>query len=264
MKFSIICFLFLLVIRTDDNPNHELQWSNIETLGFGLPKNEYRADIIYFYHALLSKSDSLDESVGNSNFSFTRHAQPLDLFSYWNKRGQENYDVLLTKTAYILNESVDFFSEQRLSDPVYISKTMPSARVSQKDSVYHVAVGFGAPNIDYTLKFYTNDKFLSRYPLLNDYFLIHDDLNESPELISVQHNFNYGRVMFQKTSKMSVSVSRYFGINEKQTLVLNYTLNYIHNMPPSLLGGSDFLVEKIKEGIKALIEETQNLCIRKF
>jgi hypothetical protein len=31
-------------------------------------------------------------------------------------------------------------------------------------------------------------------------------------------------------------------------------------MPPKFIGGTDFLLDKIKEGIKALIEETQIVC----
>ena len=82
----------------------------------------------------------------------------------------------------------------------------------------------------------------------------------APHLVVVQHNYDYGKVMFQETSKMSISLSRYFPLNERQTLVINYTLNYIHNLPPGFVGGSDFLISKIKEGIKALVEETQGVC----
>jgi len=49
-------------------------------------------------------------------------------------------------------------------------------------------------------------------------------------------------------------------LNEEQTLAVNYTLNYIQNIPPSFIGGSDFLIDKIKKGIKALIDETQYVC----
>jgi hypothetical protein len=82
----------------------------------------------------------------------------------------------------------------------------------------------------------------------------------SPNLIVVQHNYQYGKVMFQETSKMSISITRYFQLNKEQTLAFNYTLNYIQNIPPSFIGGSDFLINKMKEGIKALINETQYIC----
>ncbi|MGB5321953.1 hypothetical protein, partial [Lutimonas sp.] len=93
-----------------------------------------------------------------------------------------------------------------------------------------------------------------------NYFKKYDGLGLSPNLIVVQHNFQYGKVMFQETSKMSISISRYFQLNKEQTLAVNYTLNYIQNIPPSFIGGSDFLIDKIKKGIKALIDETQYVC----
>lgn len=260
MKSAIACFLFLIIFSTGEPSTHELQWKGMEKLGFGLSIDDYEVDSIYFFHALLDKKDHLNEGTSNSTFSFSNHAQPLDLYNYWNTRNDEKYNILFTKTAYVLNQSMDFFSENRLSNPEFIAKTMPSAKINKTDSVYHLAFGFGIPDIDYTLRFYTNDQFDLKHPLLNDYFSLYDGLELKPGLIVIQHNFNYSRVMFQKTSKMSVSISRYFSASEEKTLVFNYTLNYIHNMPPALLGGSDFLLDKIKEGIQIIIEETQYLC----
>ena len=260
MKSATACFLFLIILNSGDGPTHELQWKGMEKLGFDLPIDEYKEDKIYFFYALLDKNERLNGAASKSGFSFINHARPLDLYDYWDKRSDEKYDVLFTKTAYVLNQSMDFFSENRLSDSIFIAKTMPSAKINKTDSVYHLTFGFGIPDIDYTLRFCTNDQFDMQYPILNDYFSLYDGLEEKPAFIVIQHNFNYGRVMFQKTSKMSISISRYFSVTQEKTLVFNYTLNYIHNMPPALLGGSNFLLNKIKEGIQIIVEETQYLC----
>ena len=260
MKSTIFCFLFLLIFQVEDNSALELQWKEMKMLDFNLSESGYSADSIYFFRSLLKKEDFANQIIKDSSFYFSKHAKPLDLHDYWSSRGDENYDVLFTKTAYVLNQSIDFFSANRLSDSKYIERTIPTAKISRVDSVYHIAMGFGAPDIDYTLKFYSNDSFISQYPSLKDYFIAYDHLDQSPALIVAQHNFNYGQVLFQNTSKMSISISRYFVINKAQTLVFNYSLNYIHNMPPAFLGGSDFLIDKIKEGIKALIEDTQAIC----
>ena len=260
MKLTYFSFLYLLIFQVEDNPSLELQWKNMELLEFESSEKEYNADSIYFFHAFIKKEDLLNQEIKDSGFYFSKHAKPLDLFDYWGAKGEENYDILFTKTAYLLNQSIDFFSKNRLSDLEYIAMTMPSAKIRKEDAVYHIAMGFGAPNIDYTLHFYSNDDFQTTYPSLKSYFRNYDHLDKQPELIAVQHNFNYGQVMFQNTSKMSISISRYFAVDNQQTLVINYTLNYIHNVPPAFLGGSEFLIDKIKEGIKALIEETQNIC----
>jgi len=251
---------FLLALTSVAQERPELKWKNIETLEFDFPKEDYTSDSIFFYHSLLKRTAN-EAPIGEApSFSFPDHAKPLDLYHYWEHKGEEQYDVLLTKVAYVLDKPIEFFSEERLADPGFISQTMPAAKINRIDSIYHISVGFGAPEIDYTLHFYTPEEFGYQYPSLKNYFKKHDGLAQSPNLIVVQHNYQYGKVMFQKTSKMSISISRYFLLNNEQTLAFNYTLNYIHNIPPSFIGGSEFLIDKIKKGIKGLIDETQYIC----
>lgn len=257
IRSSLLCLFFLLALTSVAQQRHELQWKNIETLEFDAPKEDYTSESIFFFHSLLNRAECEEPVAGTSSLSFSDHAKPLDIYDYWEHKGEEQYDVLLTKVAYVLDKPVDFYSEERLADPGYISKTMPAAKIKRIDSTYHISVGFGAPDIDYTLHFYAPEEFESHYPELKNYFKKYDGLALSPNLIVVQHNYQYGKVMFQNTSKMSISISRYFALNDEQTLAFNYTLNYIHNIPPAFIGGSDFLIDKIKKGIKALIDETQ-------
>ena len=251
---------FLLALTSVAQQRYELKWKHIETLEFDFPIKDYSSDSIFFYHSLLKRTANEEPLAEATPFSFPDHAKPLDLYDYWEHKGEEQYDVLLTKVAYVLDKSVHFFSEERLADPGYISQTMPTAKINKIDSIYHISIGFGAPEIDYTLHFYSPEEFESQYPKLKNYFKIYDGIDLSPNLIVVQHNYQYGRVLFQKTSKMSISITRYFQLNKEQTLAINYTLNYIQNIPPSFIGGSDFLIDKIKEGIKGLIDETQYIC----
>ena len=260
IKSSLLCLFFLLALTSVAQQRHELKWKNIETIEFDFPKEDYTSDSIFFYHSLLKRKANKEPLNEASSFSFSDHAKPLDLYGYWEHKGEEEYDVLLTKVAYVLDKPIAFFSEDRLANPSFISQTMPSAKIKRMDSIYHISVGFGAPEIDYTLRFYTAEEFDSQYPELKNYFNKYDGLTLSPHLVVVQHNYQYGKVMFQETSKMSISISRYFQLNNKQTLAFNYTLNYIHNIPPSFIGGSDFLISKIKDGIKGLIDETQYIC----
>jgi len=260
IKCSLFCLFFLLAMTSVAQQRSELKWKNVDTLKFDFPKEDYTSDSIFFFHSLLKKNAN-EVPLGDApSFSFSDHAKPLDLYDYWEHKGEEHYDVLLTKVAYVLDKSIDFFSEERLADPGFISQTMPAAKIERIDSTYHISVGFGAPEIDYTLHFYSQEEFEFQYPKLINYFKKYDEIAPSPSLIVVQHNYQYGKVMFQKTSKMSISISRYIQLNKDQTLAVNYTLNYIHNIPPSFIGGSDFLIDKIKEGIKALIDETQYIC----
>ena len=257
----IFCCLSLILCINYSLYAQELDWFESNTLNFIMNETEYHEGSVYFYYKLFSKNSTSAYSDHNSE-SFSKIAKPLDLYNYWGQKEDESYDVLLTKTAYVLNQAAAYFTSERLSDPAYIGSTMPHAALEKSDSVFHIAVGFGTPDIDYTLQFYENENFKNTYPTLDSYFSLFDGINLEPQLISIQHNFNYSRVLFQKTTKMSISISRYFPLNDQQTLVLNYTLNYIYNMPPEIIGGSEFLVKKIKEGIDALVSETQLVCMR--
>jgi len=216
---------FLLALSSLAQQRHDLKWKDVETLEFDFPEEDYTSDSIFFYHSLLKRTANEGPAGEASSFSFPDHAKPLDLYHYWEHKGEEQYDVLLTKVAYVLDKPIHFFSEERLADPSYISQTMPDAKIKKIDSIYHISVGFGAPEIDYTLHFYSPEEFGRLYPKLKNYFKKYDGLALSPNLIVVQHNYQYGKVMFQETSKMSISISRYFQLNKKQTLTFNYTLN---------------------------------------
>jgi hypothetical protein len=260
IKSLLFCLFFSLALTSVAQQRHELKWKNIETLKFDFPKEDYTSDSIFFFHSLLKRKTNEGHLAESPSLSFSDHAKPLDLYDYWEHKGEEQYDVLLTKVAYVLDKSIEFFTEERLADLDFISQTMPAAKIKRIDSIYNISVGFGAPEIDYTLHFYSQEEFEFQYPRLKNYFQKYDEIAPSPSLIVVQHNYQYGKVMLQKTSKMSISISRYIQLNKDQTLAVNYTLNYIHNIPPSFIGGSDFLIDKIKEGIKALIDETQYIC----
>lgn len=260
IRISLLCMFLLLVLTSEAQMRSDLTWKNTGSLIFDIATEDYSTDSIYFYHAFMRRSLHEETMIKDSTFSFSEHAKPLDIYKYWEQKGDDQYDVLFTKVAYVLDQPSEFFTEERLSDPQYIAQTMPSAKIHQNDSTYHISVGFGAPEIDYTLHFYSAKELQAHYPELNQYLITYDNLEQDPYLISVQHNYHYGKIMFQETSKMSISITRYYPLNDKQTLAFNYTLNYIQNIPPSFIGGSDFLISQIKEGIKALIDETQYIC----
>ena len=120
----IICSLLSLVAVAQQQ--QELQWKHFESLEFGSRLEDYSTGNIFFYHAFV-KNGANDNDT--SNFSFTEHAKPLDLHDYWTNRGDEQYHVLMTKVAYVLDKPVEFFSEERLSDPGYIARTIPEAMI---------------------------------------------------------------------------------------------------------------------------------------
>lgn len=252
----LVSIFFSLGVGTDTGKDQT--WRAFDQMDFRLSHADYDGNHIYFYHKLIEKPIS-DRDVQK----FNSEMLPIDLFGYWEERGDEDYHILFSKTAYTLDEPVTFFNAEILGDTDYISRTMPDAVIEKNEDVYNISVGFGMPDIAFELMNYNHPQFSNQFPHLDQYFVQNDGLGMNPDFIAVQHNFDFGRVMFQKTSKMSVSISRYFAKSPNETIVINYTLNYIHNMPPKLFGGSQLLIDKIKEGIEALIRETQLYLLEK-
>lgn len=219
---------------------------------------------VQMYHALLDKDHNLLNGSFESEIGFESHLLPLDIFDYYQNRGEEEYYSLLTKTVYGLNQDVSYFTEERLSDEDYLQKIMPYNKLSKAGEDYELKVGFGAPDISYSLEFYDNCKMNEKFEQLGLYFNQFDQLKQDPSLMVLQHNHTFGKVLGQKTSKMSVSVTRYFEAGPGRTLVINYTLNFIHNLPPALFGGGNILINQMKEGAAALVRDTRNVCEEVF
>ena len=217
-------------------------------------------DKVQLYYSLISDEQQILSSNFDEKLSFERHFKPLDVFTYDQHKGEDQYYSLLTKTVYGLPQHVTFFSKERLSDPRYLKKVMPYNEIIKSGNDYHLTVGFGAPDISYTLSFFTSTEFQEVYPGLAEYFHQFDGNPAEPNMVVVQHNHTFGKVLGQKTSKMSISVTRYYDAGDHQTLAVNYTLSYIYNLPPAIFGGSTLLINQMKKGIVALVRDTRAVC----
>lgn len=229
MKFVIVNFVvFLAAILTTGN---SLMLKNVEDFEFLIELDQNEDSDIKMFYALLDKDMVSMRCEHNGAIDFQNHVSPLDIHKYYEKRGDENYYTLVTKTAYEIDQDVTFFSKDRLSDLDYLRQIMPANKLSKNNNDYHLKVGFGAPDISYTLEFFSNEELNARYPDLVNYFHTYDRLDQDPYITVIQHNHTFGTVLGQKTTKMSLSVSRYFSTEDSRTLVVNYTLNFIYNLP---------------------------------
>ncbi|MDW7693162.1 hypothetical protein R9C00_09460 [Flammeovirgaceae bacterium SG7u.111] len=216
---------------------------------------------IQFFSTMLGKEfNILFPDSSNINISLEKDILPLDVFGYWHKKGEENYYILLTKTVFTISQPLSYFSNERLSDLGYLQKTLPEFNISKiEDGAFKMECGFWAPTIKYKLDFYTP-------PFQGDTLLDLIAFSKShepaglPDKVVIQHNYEYGKVLMHKTSKMSISLSNYYILSDYETLEVNYTLNYIHDIPPDFIGGHEFLRKEIKNGILDLIKHTRKIA----
>ena len=258
MKIAIT--LIAIFFNIIDSGEEELYIRDKEKLDFTVDSFEVFGEEIQMFFALLDKDQSTLSSDFNGTVDFTEDILPLDILEYYNKKEDEEYYTLLTKTVYGLNKDVGYFSRDRLSNVDYLQRVMPHNKISKSNDDYNLKVGFGAPDISYSLEFYDNCELNEEFPELVSYFRQRDRIQKDPAIAVFQHNHTFGQVLGQQTSKMSLSITRYFGIEEGKTLAVNYTLNFIYNLPPTIFGGGELLMNQMKKGVKALVRDTRNVC----
>lgn len=258
MKVTIAKIAILLFFGFPGD--QKLEITNEIDLDFPINKQGVFDESIQMFCAFLEIDGSPVKCKFNSEIDFKDQMLPIDIHQYYENKGDEEYYTLLTKTIYGIKQDVSYFTEERLSSIDYLEEVMPDNHISKNGDNYELEIGFGAPDISYTLEFYTNDELNIRYPELVAYFKKHDKIDLEPGISVFQHNHTFGKVMGQETTKMSLSISRYFEAGNNQTLVINYTLSFIHNLPPSFLGGGNFILKQMREGVTALVKDTRKVC----
>jgi hypothetical protein len=230
---------------------------------FHIKKNLLERQDVQFYMVLLGKDLKPLSQMKDDHFPFEEVVKEMDLHQYWEKRGNEKYYVLLTKVSYLIDKDVHFYNEQRLSDVNYIRQTLPEYQIEKLNSrQFKINCGSFAPTFSYDLDFYRQPVCPVKNPKekkLIDYTHSHHKELGAPALSVIQHNYHFGRVMLHKTSKMSVSIYNYYATEQQKTLVVNYTLNYIYELPPNILGGHELLIKEIANGIRQLIMRTREV-----
>ncbi len=258
LKFFISSTLTFIFCLSAYNPGRAIISMENE-IGFTTNNNVLRAQEAQMFVGLLDKELKQVNQKLPAGFNFFNDALPLDIYDYWNKRRDENYFVLLTKVVYLIDKDITFFDEEILSNEQIIQEKMPEYHIEKTGSnKFHIDCGFLAPSFDYELNFY-------RPPFVGKIADVQKKIEKlNPELgrpmfSVVQHNYKYGRVLMHKTSKMSVCIANYYPFANGKTLEVNYTLNYIYELPPGLLGGHRMLIREIKDGIASLILNTRNV-----
>ena len=253
-----IIFIYLSLFI--GNPwSDELKVIHERSLDFTIDKLGLFEDHIQMFYSLLDEDHELVDCKNNNSISFSNQILPLDIYQVYENKDEDEYYSLLTKTVYGLPQDISFFTSERLCDVQYLQAVMPSNKIKKVNDHYELEVGFSAPDIDFRIDFFTNDELNEQFPDLINYFEKYDQYDANPTMTAVQHNYRYSKIMGQKTSKMSVSITRYFDEGKNGTLVINYTLNYIHNIPPGIVGGANMMVNQMEKGMHALVKDTRNM-----
>ncbi len=257
LLFSCVFFVFL----STSNSNSSFEVVRENNIAFQPNKKLLDDNGLQYFIEITDKKLHSIEGYNVDSLQFKENFIPLDLYNYWDKKGGENYHVILNKAFYVMEKPIRYFSKERLTNEKFIQKTLPQYQIQKlNEEKFHIDCGSFAPEFDYNLT-YHKAPFKNHHAsnIVNYIKQKHPDFGH-PTAITIQHNYNFGKVLFHKTSKMSVAVYAYYPYKKNQTLVLNYTLNYVHNLPPKLFGGYKFMMQEIVNGMKDLVAQTRKVC----
>lgn len=216
---------------------------------------------LQYFIEIMDKNMHSIEGYNKDTCDFKSSFIPLDLYHYWGKKGDEDYYVIINKAFYLMEKPVSYFSEKRLTDEKFIQATLPHYEIKKvSKEKFHIDCGSFAPEFDYDLSYYYAPFTDHKAKDIIEYIRSQNPEYGDPGIITIQHNYNFSKVLFHKTSKMSVAVYAYYPYRNNKTLVLNYTLNYVHNLPPKLFGGYKFMMHEIITGMKDLVGQTRKVC----
>jgi hypothetical protein len=211
-------------------------------------------EILYFYD-LISKDDAASgEAASEKSFQTTL---PLDFPGVWKNR-TEPYNIMITKNAYILNKDITFFNKQRLLDVSYINATLPQMKVSKNsDGTYTLT---GTPSATSSLTYYSKADVAAQP--MNSSVSAASGLDSelgTPDVMLVQHSYNFDTIMAVRTNKSSTVFSQHYAIAPGKTLVVAYSLSFVYNVPPWFLGGADRIRTEYVKAMQQVYSNVSNM-----
>lgn len=166
---------------------------------------------------------------------------PLDTKKLWNPE-DKNY-LAVAKVSYLLPTSLKKIDEAEFTDTDYLQRTLPQYKVTKHKDYFHVGGSFITPDFRVKLNFLKPD-----HPAVAEIFVIDQEKLKAGKIkVTLMHQDKFGKVLFFKTAKASTALIIYEGTGPEQTLVTQYILSNVINVPSK---------ELIRKG---MIENLQNV-----
>ncbi len=257
--YFLFCAVFCITDLTGaSKPDESPKFSYKTHIDLNALQHEGNSRDIQFSMLLYNTKGRVIHSSGSLDQQFHQNAKRLDLFHYWDKKDSEKYLVAMTKVAYIINTAPSNINEKRLSNINYLKETIGDYDIEQIiPKKYKVAGTMFSPSFTYDLQFFRHPELPAAFVNGIQHTLQQDENLGSPFLTAVQHNYDYGKVLFHKTTKMSASITNYYAFGKDMTIVVVYSLSYLHNIPPDFIGGEQLMINEIKDMVRDFVIRTR-------
>jgi hypothetical protein len=243
--------LFVLIVSITHIFARSIPEANIETtLNYKLNIQSLSDGNFQYFYTLLKQSKTNDKDKFENLHKEMSETKadviagiflPLDTKRLWDPK-DDNF-LAVSKFNYILPINIKSIKENIFTSREYLQKTLPTYKVTQHKDYFHVGGSFMTPDFNVYLSFLKADHPYTK--LMKDVDVA--KMRDGKMKVSFMHQDNFGRVMFFRTAKMASAMIIYEQIKSNQTLITQYILSNIINVPTKNL---------IKKG---MIENLQNV-----
>lgn len=204
----------------------------------------------YFYSLLRLKDDKNEFENLFSDQSNTPVEEilkvflPLDTQKLWDPK-DENY-LAVAKVSHILPVNLSKVDESKFTSIEHLKKTLPRYEVTKQGNTFHVGGSLITPDFDMTVTFLNPEHpYVEAIPLID-----REKLKSGKIKVSFMHQKKFGRVFFLRTAKASNALIIYEDIGPEKTLVTQYILSNIINVPPTRDVIRKGMIENLKDVVK--------------
>jgi hypothetical protein len=249
-----LCLSLIIAIAPQaqaDTPKPTLKPAVERTYRFALNDSTLDRGTPQYFSLFIPKAENPEQHAA------FRDSVALDFPGYYRNRGNDDYAIMLGRVVFTVDRPVSAYTRNRLLDVQRMNRLIPefpSRRATQEGP--GVFLSDGNPSCKFKIEIFTRDELLAlggsrpelRYPET-----IHPELGV-PEVISLQHNYDFGRMLGFKTSRGAITLTAHYARGPRQTLVSTVSLSYLENTPPAIWGGAQLVMDTSRDATLLLVE----------
>jgi hypothetical protein len=180
----------------------------------------------------------------------------MDYPRYWGNRGDDRYSVMLGRAAFTIDKPVEFYTRERALSVDRLNRLMPEFPLKKLGTEIGLFKSESAPSCKIKIETFSKADVLkleATRPELHFPERLHPELG-TPDFLVLQNNFDFDRIFGFRTSQGAITLSAHYRYSPEQTLVLVYSLGFLHNLPPDLWGGAQLVMDTSRDATLVLVE----------
>lgn len=201
----------------------------------------------YFYGLLKQNENLYKEQSETSVEEILKVFIPLDTKKMWDPK--DEHFLAVAKISYLLPMSLSEIKEERFTSAEYLQKTLPQYEVTKRGDKFHVGGSFITPDFDLEVNFlHPDDPSTHTIPLIDE-----KKLKAGKIKVSLMFQDKFGKVIFFKTAKSSNALIIYEDEGPKRTLVTQWILSNVINVPTK-----DLIRKGMIENLRDVVEGSRS------